>query len=140
MHGKTAPSTPRSRNSSKQSLQHCCKWRHKKETALKKRDQDLLGRTRSALSFAFLFVFILPLPLYLLPKKGHFTLENRLGSSVVSCPTRQRTEKCSIAMCQIFWKDFPFGLSIEFVFFFVFNTWRLLRDRQDDFTLEETDA
>ena len=70
MHSKRAPSAAPGRNPSKQSLQHCCKWRHKKEAALQKMDQDLLGRTRSALSFAFLFVFISPLPLYLLPKKA----------------------------------------------------------------------
>ena len=81
MHSKRAPSAAPGRNPSKQSRQHCCKWRHKKEAALQKMDQDLLGRTRRALSFVFLFVFISPLPLYLLPKKGHFTVENRLGSS-----------------------------------------------------------
>ena len=119
MHSKRAPSTPKSRNPSKQSRQHCCKWRHKKEAALQKMDQDLLGRTRGALSFVFLFSLF----------------------RLCLCICCQKRPLHSRKQVGIFWKDFPSGLSIDFVFVFFsfFNTWELLRDSQDDCTLEERD-
>ena len=111
---KSTLSAQGGRNPSKQSHQHCCKWRHKKEAVLQKMDRDLLERTRRVLSFVFLFVSISPLCL---------------------CICCQKLQKTGWDLLE----RYPFWPEHWVCICLCFNSWKLLRDRQDDCTLEGTD-